>query len=156
MLKFYHHHICNCSLNECITWGFKVSSMWQCHWVSGLWSSNYPEPLTHRHNITPQMTGVETAYLYECILIFYLHTQLWTLSSSGSLAITTYPEAEYKFHVGTILLFYFTENNCHNIKIAYFSKIYLYYHTSLQDSSRSNTSVTLELHKSMPCCYYWL
>jgi len=97
-----------------------------------------------------------TAYLYECILIFYLHTQLWTLSSSGSLAITTYPEAEYKFHVATILLFYFTENNCHNIKIAYFSKIYLYYHTSLQDSSWSNTNVTLKLHKSMPCCYYWL
>jgi len=29
-------------------------------------------------------------------------------------------KAEYRFHVATILLFYFIENNCHNIKIAYF------------------------------------
>ena len=144
--------------------------MW-CHWVSdlwssndpepltsGLWSSNDPEPLTHRHNITPQMTRVVMAYLYQCIFIFYLHTQLWTLSSSGSLVITTYPKAEYRFHVVNILLFYFIKNNCPNIIISYFSKIYLYYHTSLQDSSQSNTSVTLKLHKSMPLpyCYYGL
>lgn len=111
ILKFYsyHHHICNCSLNESITWGFKVSSMWQCQWVRGLWSSNYPEPLTHRHNITPQMSGVVTAYLYSIFT-----PNCGTLSSNGSLVITTYPKAEYRYHVATILLLYFIQNNDHN------------------------------------------